>query len=194
MTNEPFDQNSCERRWAQVLRESPEKVANRPPNALLLAEIGAMQPGFALDAGCGTDPRRSGSPPPGGRSLRSTCLRGPVRQDRASSSCLGLFDPLHQISSRRRRCGAEEHVSRNARRGDRADLGGRERAASPAPRIEGPGRVVVVRGLVVTHLQGIVFGLPSFLFMLGMKTLSQGTALVTQGQLQPLVLPHPSHT
>jgi len=57
MTNEPFDQNSCERRWAQVLRESPEKVANRPPNALLLAEIGAMQPGFALDAGCGTDPR-----------------------------------------------------------------------------------------------------------------------------------------
>jgi len=56
------------------------------------------------------------------------------------------------------------------------------------------GRVVVVRGLVVTHLQGIVFGLPSFLFMLGMKTLSQGTALVTQGQLQPLVLPHPSHT
>ena len=106
----------------------------------------------------------------------------------------GPVDPLHQISSRRRRCGAEEHVSRNARRGDRADLGGRERAASPAPRIEGPGRIVVVRGLVVTHLQGIVFGLPNFLFMLGMKTLSQGTALVTQGQLQPLVLPHPSHT
>ena len=53
MTNEPFDQNSWERRWAQALRESPEKVASRPPNALLLAEIGGMQPGFALDAGCG---------------------------------------------------------------------------------------------------------------------------------------------
>ena len=53
MTNEPFDQNSWERRWAQALRESPEKVASRPPNALLLAEIGDMQPGFALDAGCG---------------------------------------------------------------------------------------------------------------------------------------------
>src|SRR5665647_627758 len=53
MTNEPLDQNSWERRWAQALRESPEKVASRPPNALLLAEIGDMQPGFALDAGCG---------------------------------------------------------------------------------------------------------------------------------------------
>ena len=53
MANEPFDQNSWERRWAQALRESPEKVASRPPNALLLAEIGDMQPGFALDAGCG---------------------------------------------------------------------------------------------------------------------------------------------
>src|SRR5450631_2706613 len=53
MTNEPFDQSSWERRWAQALRESPEKVASRPPNALLLAEIGDMQPDFALDAGCG---------------------------------------------------------------------------------------------------------------------------------------------
>jgi SAM-dependent methyltransferase len=53
MTDEPFDQSSWERRWAQALRESPEKVASRPPNALLLAEIRAMQPGFALDAGCG---------------------------------------------------------------------------------------------------------------------------------------------
>jgi 2-polyprenyl-3-methyl-5-hydroxy-6-metoxy-1,4-benzoquinol methylase len=28
-------------------------VASRPPNAVLLAEIGDLQPGFALDAGCG---------------------------------------------------------------------------------------------------------------------------------------------
>jgi len=53
MTNEPFDQKSWERRWAQALRESPDKVASRPPNALLLEEIRDMQPGFALDAGCG---------------------------------------------------------------------------------------------------------------------------------------------
>ena len=53
MTNEPFDQNSWERRWAQALRENPEKVASRPPNALLLEGIEDMQPGFALDAGCG---------------------------------------------------------------------------------------------------------------------------------------------
>lgn len=53
MTNEPFDQSSWERRWAQALREIPEKVASRPPNALLLEEIGDIQPGLALDAGCG---------------------------------------------------------------------------------------------------------------------------------------------
>jgi len=53
MTNETFDRNAWERRWAHALRESPEKVASRPPNAHLLAEIGELQPGFALDAGCG---------------------------------------------------------------------------------------------------------------------------------------------
>lgn len=53
MTDESFDQASWERRWAHVLRESPEKVAGRPPNALLLAEIGDLRPGLALDAGCG---------------------------------------------------------------------------------------------------------------------------------------------
>ena len=53
MTNEPFDQSSWERRWAQALRASPDKVASRPPNALLLEETRDMQPGLALDAGCG---------------------------------------------------------------------------------------------------------------------------------------------
>ncbi|MGZ4478027.1 MAG: class I SAM-dependent methyltransferase [Nocardioidaceae bacterium] len=53
MTNETFDRSSWERRWAHALRESPEKVASRPPNSHLLAEIGDLQPGFALDAGCG---------------------------------------------------------------------------------------------------------------------------------------------
>ncbi len=53
MTNDSFDQSSWERRWAQALRESPEMVARRPPNARLLEEIGDMRPGLALDAGCG---------------------------------------------------------------------------------------------------------------------------------------------
>jgi SAM-dependent methyltransferase len=53
MTNESFDRSSWERRWAQVLRESPEMVASRPPNPYLLAEVGDVQPGIALDAGCG---------------------------------------------------------------------------------------------------------------------------------------------
>lgn len=53
MTNESFDRSSWERRWSQVIRESPEKVAGRPPNALLLAEIEDLPPGLALDAACG---------------------------------------------------------------------------------------------------------------------------------------------
>ena len=53
MTDETFDRNSWERRWAQVLLDSPEMLANRPPNPLLLAEIGDLRPGIALDAGCG---------------------------------------------------------------------------------------------------------------------------------------------
>ena len=53
MTDETFDRNSWERRWAQALRESPEKLANRLPNAHLLAEVRDLRPGLALDAGCG---------------------------------------------------------------------------------------------------------------------------------------------
>jgi SAM-dependent methyltransferase len=53
MTNETFDRDSWERRWEQALREHPEKVAARRPNAHLLADIGDLPPGRALDAGCG---------------------------------------------------------------------------------------------------------------------------------------------
>jgi SAM-dependent methyltransferase len=48
-----FDRDSWERRWAQALREHPDKVAARPPNAHLLAETDDLRPGLALDAGCG---------------------------------------------------------------------------------------------------------------------------------------------
>jgi SAM-dependent methyltransferase len=48
-----FDRDAWERRWAQVIREHPEVVANRPPNAHLTAEVGDLAPGLALDAGCG---------------------------------------------------------------------------------------------------------------------------------------------
>ena len=40
MTNESFDRDSWERRWEQALREHPDALASRPPNAHLLAEIG----------------------------------------------------------------------------------------------------------------------------------------------------------
>lgn len=53
MSDEAFDRDSWERRWTQALREHPDKVASRPPNEYLLAEIGDLQPGLALDAGSG---------------------------------------------------------------------------------------------------------------------------------------------
>ena len=53
MTDDTFDRDFWERRWAQVLREHPDKVASRPPNADLLAEVEGMAAGRALDAGCG---------------------------------------------------------------------------------------------------------------------------------------------
>jgi len=53
MTDEAFDREFWEGRWAQALREQPEVVATRPPSAYLVAEIGDLAPGLALDAGCG---------------------------------------------------------------------------------------------------------------------------------------------
>ena len=53
VTDETFDRNFWEGRWAQALREHPDTVASRPPNAHLVAAIGDVAPGLALDAGCG---------------------------------------------------------------------------------------------------------------------------------------------
>jgi SAM-dependent methyltransferase len=53
MTDDTFDRESWERRWSQALREHADQVARRPPNAHLLAEIRNLEPGLALDAGCG---------------------------------------------------------------------------------------------------------------------------------------------
>ncbi len=48
-----FDRSFWEARWSQVLHEHAHRVADRPPNAHLSAEIGSLRPGLALDAGCG---------------------------------------------------------------------------------------------------------------------------------------------
>ena len=53
MTDEAFDRDFWERRWAQALREHPDAVANRAPNAHLVAAVADLEPGRALDAGCG---------------------------------------------------------------------------------------------------------------------------------------------
>lgn len=48
-----YDRGFWERRWSQTLREHGGQVARRPPNAHLTAELGALDPARALDAGCG---------------------------------------------------------------------------------------------------------------------------------------------
>jgi SAM-dependent methyltransferase len=48
-----YDQAFWEQLWAKTLREHPDKVAQRPPSAHLVAELGGLPPGRALDAGCG---------------------------------------------------------------------------------------------------------------------------------------------
>jgi 2-polyprenyl-3-methyl-5-hydroxy-6-metoxy-1,4-benzoquinol methylase len=49
----PFDRVHWEQLWAKTLRDHPDKVAQRPPNAHLMAEAASLRPGRALDAGCG---------------------------------------------------------------------------------------------------------------------------------------------
>jgi 2-polyprenyl-3-methyl-5-hydroxy-6-metoxy-1,4-benzoquinol methylase len=48
-----YDRAYWEQLWAKTLREHPDKVAQRPPNAHLVAEIAGLRPGRSLDAGCG---------------------------------------------------------------------------------------------------------------------------------------------
>jgi 2-polyprenyl-3-methyl-5-hydroxy-6-metoxy-1,4-benzoquinol methylase len=48
-----YDRSYWEQLWARTLRDHPDKVARRPPNARLIAEVAGLRPGRALDAGCG---------------------------------------------------------------------------------------------------------------------------------------------
>ncbi len=51
MTEATYDRDFWERRWAQALREQPERVAKRPLNAHLVEGIRELTPALALDAG-----------------------------------------------------------------------------------------------------------------------------------------------
>jgi 2-polyprenyl-3-methyl-5-hydroxy-6-metoxy-1,4-benzoquinol methylase len=53
MTKPKFDQDFWEQLWSKTVREQGEKLARRPPNAHLVAEVANLPPGRALDAGCG---------------------------------------------------------------------------------------------------------------------------------------------
>jgi 2-polyprenyl-3-methyl-5-hydroxy-6-metoxy-1,4-benzoquinol methylase len=48
-----YDRAHWEQLWERTLREHSHKVAARPPNAHLIAELASLPPGRALDAGCG---------------------------------------------------------------------------------------------------------------------------------------------
>jgi 2-polyprenyl-3-methyl-5-hydroxy-6-metoxy-1,4-benzoquinol methylase len=48
-----YDRNFWEERWSQALGEHGDRLAHRPPNAHLTAEVGDLRPRRALDAGCG---------------------------------------------------------------------------------------------------------------------------------------------
>lgn len=51
-----FDRSSWEERWSRALREHPDRIADRAPNAHLTALVEDLRPGRALDAGCGHGP------------------------------------------------------------------------------------------------------------------------------------------
>jgi SAM-dependent methyltransferase len=53
VTTPSFDRAFWEELWSRTLRERAGDVARRPANARLTAEATGLQPGRALDAGCG---------------------------------------------------------------------------------------------------------------------------------------------
>lgn len=53
MTRQTYDQAFWDDLWARTLREHGDKIAARPANAHLMGQVVKLQPGRALDAGCG---------------------------------------------------------------------------------------------------------------------------------------------
>ena len=48
-----YDRSFWEGRWSRALREHGDRVARRPPSDHLVAAVGELPAGHALDAGCG---------------------------------------------------------------------------------------------------------------------------------------------
>lgn len=48
-----YDRASWQRRWSEALRRHGDRLAQRPPSGHLTAAADDLQPGRALDAGCG---------------------------------------------------------------------------------------------------------------------------------------------
>lgn len=53
MTTPTYDRDFWEQLWARTLRDRAGEIAHRPPNAHLTGEVSGLEPGRALDAGCG---------------------------------------------------------------------------------------------------------------------------------------------
>jgi 2-polyprenyl-3-methyl-5-hydroxy-6-metoxy-1,4-benzoquinol methylase len=48
-----YDRAHWDQLWAKTLRDHPDKVSQRAPNAHLIAAVADLRPGRSLDAGCG---------------------------------------------------------------------------------------------------------------------------------------------
>jgi SAM-dependent methyltransferase len=53
VTEPAYDRDFWERLWSTTVRERADQLARRPPNVRLTSEIAGLDPGLALDAGCG---------------------------------------------------------------------------------------------------------------------------------------------
>jgi hypothetical protein len=76
MTTPKCDRDFWEQLWAKTVREYPDKVARRPPNAHLIAEAASVHPGAPLTPAADMVRTRCGWPRADGRSPRAAAGTG----------------------------------------------------------------------------------------------------------------------
>lgn len=84
-----FDRESWEARWEQALREHGDAVAARPPSPYVVDGLAGLEPGRALDAGCGHGAESLWL---AGRGWRVTAVdfsRAALEQGRRTAAALG---------------------------------------------------------------------------------------------------------
>jgi SAM-dependent methyltransferase len=92
-----YDRAYWETLWEKTLRDHPDKVAARRPNATLLAEIAELKAGRALDAGCGQGAEALWL---GARGWRVTAVdysAAALAHGRATADAMGIADCIAWI-------------------------------------------------------------------------------------------------